>query len=167
MVWQGGASFGVVRGFTAEDICSPGQALDSFRTHGAGDAGQSSCPRTYPSLSCEKIFLTMMALSVADSAMDKINTFTLPSCAASFICSPFTCRQDASKTATGPAAPTKAFERSKSAWRNDKETVRVGLAGCAWDKPCASWDFRLPTLRLNGRGLGLSLVVQRSGKVRG
>jgi len=26
-------------------------------------------------------------------AMDKINTFTLPSCAASFTCSPFTCRQ--------------------------------------------------------------------------
>ena len=26
-------------------------------------------------------------------------------------------------TATGPAAPTKSFERSKSAWRGDEETV--------------------------------------------
>ena len=39
-----------------------------------------------------------------------------------------------------PAAPTKGFERSKSAWRDDEETVRVGLAGCAWDQPCASWS---------------------------
>ena len=26
-------------------------------------------------------------------------------------------------TATGPAAPTKGFKRSKSAWRDDEETV--------------------------------------------
>ena len=42
-------------------------------------------------------------------------------------------------SATGPAAPTEGFERSKSAWRDDKETVRVGLTGYARDKPCASW----------------------------
>jgi len=55
-------------------------------------------------------------------------------------------------TATGPAAPTKGFERSKSAWRDDKETVRVSLRGCAREK----------TLRV----LEL-IVVQRSGKARG
>ena len=44
-----------------------------------------------------------------------------------------------SATATGPAAPTKGFERLKSAWRDDEETVRVGLTGCARDQPCASW----------------------------
>ena len=41
-----------------------------------------------------------------------------------------------------PAAPTKGFERSKSAWRDDEETVRVGFTRCARDKPCASWGSR-------------------------
>jgi len=57
--------------------------------------------------------------------MDKIN------CAASFTCSPFTCRR-----------------------RDDEETVRAGLAGCARDQPCASWGSRLPTSRLNDWRLG-------------
>ena len=44
-------------------------------------------------------------------------------------------------TATGPAAPTKDFELSKSAWRDDEETVRVGFGGCARDQPCAYWSW--------------------------
>ena len=42
-------------------------------------------------------------------------------------------------TATGPAAPTEGFERSKSVWRDDEETICVGLTGCAPDQPYASW----------------------------
>jgi len=30
-----------------------------------------------------------------------------------------------------PAAPKKSFKRSKSAWCDDEETVRVGFTGCA------------------------------------
>ena len=47
--------------------------------------------------------------------------------------------QVSTATATGPAAPTKGFERSKSAWRDDEETVDeeafggVGLGG-SWKK---------------------------------
>jgi len=59
------------------------------------------------------------------------------------------------------------FERSMGAWRDDEEAVRVGLTGCARDQPCASWGSRLPTSKLNDRRLGLTLVVQRSAKVRG
>jgi len=43
-------------------------------------------------------------------------------------------------TATGPAAPTKD-SRSKSTWRGDEEATRMGLTGCAREKPCASWGF--------------------------
>ena len=48
-----------------------------------------------------------------------------------------------------------------------KKPFAWGLAGCARDRPCASWVSRSPTSRLNDRRLGLALVVQRSGKVRG
>ena len=44
-----------------------------------------------------------------------------------------------SATATGPAAPTKGFERLKRALRDDEEIVRVCLTGCARNQPCASW----------------------------
>jgi hypothetical protein len=72
-----------------------------------------------------------------------------------------------SRNCPGPAAPTTGFERSKSAWRDDEEAVRVGLTGCARDQPCASWGSRLPASRFNDRRLGLALVVKRSGKARG
>ena len=48
-----------------------------------------------------------------------------------------------------------------------KKPFAWGLAGCARDQPCASWVSRSPTSRLNDRRLGLALVVQRSGQVRG
>ena len=73
--------------------------------------------------------------------------------------------EDASRTATGPAAPKKrpipplrgkgGFERSKSAWRGDEEAVRVGLAGCAWDQPCASWVLGLQLK------IALGIMIQR------
>jgi len=69
-------------------------------------------------------------------------------CAASFTCSSFMCHLRAgvggtlfcplhvstvsTATATGPAAPTMGFGRSKSAWRDDKETVDEGTLGGAW-----------------------------------
>ena len=52
-------------------------------------------------------------------------------------------------------------QHSKGAWSGDEETVRVGLAGCARDQPCASSSSRLPASRLNHRKLGLALVVLR------
>jgi len=75
----------------------------------------------------------------------------------------------ATAAAAGPAAPTNGFERrSRSAWRDDEETVRVGLTGFSRNQPCASWgSSKLPTSRLNRRRLGLALVVQRSAKARG
>jgi len=61
----------------------------------------------------------------------------------------------------------KGLRTFKSARRDDEETVRVGLAGCTRDLPCASWGSRLPTSMINGRRLGLARVVQRPGKARG
>ena len=72
--------------------------------------------------------------------------------------------KDASKTAAGPAAPTKDFERSKGAWRDDEETVSQGELVTSLARPGAPY---FPTSRLNDRRFGLAFVVQRSGKVRG
>ena len=46
-------------------------------------------------------------------------------------------------TATGPALPTKGFERPKSAWRDDEKAFRVGLTGCARDQLFPSWGSLL------------------------
>jgi len=73
--------------------------------------------------------------------MGKINTFTLPSCAASFTCPPFTCR---------PPLPLGLQHQQQVS--NVQRVLGVtmkkllaGLAGCARDQPCASWGSRLPT----------------------
>ena len=51
---------------------------------------------------------------------------------------------ESTATVTGPAAPTKGFERSKSAWRGDEETADeetlggVGVGG-SWGRPRVWW----------------------------
>jgi len=64
-----------------------------------------------------------------------------------------------------PTAPTKGFDHSNRAWRNDEEAVRVGLTGRALDQPCASWGSGLLTLGLNDRGLGLAYKDGHGSKV--
>ena len=92
--------------------------------------------------------------------------------ATSFTCSSFTCRPRAVAKARGRCLENRPWAcRINNGFKEHCATMKKpfawGLAGCARDQPCASWVSKLPTSRLNDRRLGLALVVQRSGQVRG